>query len=87
MLDNYSDIKVGDVIETFEEIKTRQGDILVLTDDSDFPHEQKIVIRNINTICEIQYVILLQRLAYYLAIKKDINPDFPRNLAKVVTVD
>jgi len=71
----------------FEEIKTRQGDILVLTDDDDFPHEQKIVIRNINTISEIQYIILLQRLAYYLAIKRGINPDFPRNLAKVVTVD
>ena len=72
---------------TFEEIKTRQGDILVLTDDADFPHEQKIVIRSINTISEIQYVILLQRLAYYLSVKKGINPDFPRNLAKVVTVD
>lgn len=71
----------------FDEIKTRQGDILVLTDDSEFPHEQKIVIRSANTISEIQYVILLQRLAYYLAIKKGINPDFPRNLAKVVTVD
>ena len=29
----------------------------------------------------------LQFIAYYLSISKDINPDMPRNLAKVVTVD
>ena len=32
-------------------------------------------------------VIPLQILAYELSIIKEINPDFPRNLAKVVTVD
>ena len=32
-------------------------------------------------------VIVLQLLSYNLSILKDINPDRPRNLAKVVTVD
>ena len=72
---------------TYEEIKARGGDILVITNDNSFPHEQKIVIHQKRTIFEIQYIILLQRLAYYLSIKRGINPDYPRNLAKVVTVE
>jgi glutamine---fructose-6-phosphate transaminase (isomerizing) len=31
--------------------------------------------------------VYLQALSYYMALKQDINPDFPRNLAKVVTVE
>ena len=42
------------------------------------------------TIDELMYPILeiipLQLLSYYLALKKDANPDYPRNLAKSVTV-
>jgi glucosamine--fructose-6-phosphate aminotransferase (isomerizing) len=29
----------------------------------------------------------IQLLSYYLSIEKGYNPDFPRNLAKVVTVE
>lgn len=36
---------------------------------------------------EITFCIVLQLIAYYLAIKKGINPDFPRNLSKTVSVD
>ena len=32
-------------------------------------------------------VIALQLLSYHMSILKGINPDMPRNLAKVVTVD
>ena len=31
-------------------------------------------------------VIPLQLLAYYTAVKRESNPDYPRNLAKSVTV-
>ncbi len=31
-------------------------------------------------------IIPIQILSYYLAIKKNANPDYPRNLAKSVTV-
>jgi len=34
----------------------------------------------------ILYVIPLQLFAYYMAIKRDRDPDMPRNLAKSVTV-
>jgi glucosamine--fructose-6-phosphate aminotransferase (isomerizing) len=36
---------------------------------------------------EIFTVIILQLLAYKLSIARGINPDFPKNLAKVVTVE
>ena len=36
---------------------------------------------------EIIFTIALQKLAYDISIEKGINPDKPRNLAKVVTVE
>ena len=36
---------------------------------------------------EILFTILLQKLAYEISIAKGINPDKPKNLAKVVTVE
>ncbi len=35
----------------------------------------------------LMMIIPLQLLAYYLSIERGINPDYPRNLAKVVTVE
>lgn len=80
--EHYSKMRIA-----LDEIKTRKGDVLVLTNDVNLEYEEKIIIQSCNTLSEIQYVILLQRLAYYLSIKRGINPDFPKNLAKVVTVD
>jgi len=34
----------------------------------------------------IVYIIPLQLFAYYMSVRKGYNPDFPRNLAKSVTV-
>ena len=39
-----------------------------------------------NTLTTIPYVIPLQMLAYYTAVRKGYDPDKPRNLAKSVTV-
>ena len=39
------------------------------------------------TFNNILSVIPFQLLSYYLSIEKGFNPDFPRNLAKVVTVE
>ena len=36
---------------------------------------------------DILSIVVLQLLAYYLSVDQGINPDFPRNLAKVVTVE
>jgi len=37
--------------------------------------------------CSLLSIIIYQQLAVQLAIKKGYNPDYPRNLAKVVSVD
>ncbi len=71
----------------YEEIKSRNADILVITDDVNFCHKQKIIINSNNSISEILFIIPLQLIAYYLAVNKNNNPDYPRNLAKVVTVE
>jgi glucosamine--fructose-6-phosphate aminotransferase (isomerizing) len=34
----------------------------------------------------IPYIIPLQVLAYYTAVRKNLSPDMPRNLAKAVSV-
>ena len=36
---------------------------------------------------EILFTIVLQYLSYKISLLKNINPDKPRNLAKVVTVE
>ena len=46
-----------------------------------------IVLPKLDYYNEIIFSVLLQKLAYEISIAKDINPDKPRNLAKVVTVE
>jgi len=36
---------------------------------------------------EVLTTIMLQLIAYYLSIEKGINPDYPRNIAKVLSTD
>lgn len=40
-----------------------------------------------NSYLEITFCVILQLISYYLSILKGINPDFPRNLSKTVSVD
>ena len=49
--------------------------------------ENVILINSLKYYNEIIYTVILQYIAYNLSIKKNINPDKPRNLAKVVTVE
>ena len=44
------------------------------------------IIKN-NSYDALLSIIPLQLLAYYLSINNEINPDIPKNLAKVVTVE
>lgn len=69
-----------------EEIKTRNGFIIEISEDAE-DTENNIIIPNNKTFYGIISVIVLQLLSYYLSIKKGINPDRPRNLAKTCTTD
>jgi glucosamine--fructose-6-phosphate aminotransferase (isomerizing) len=68
------------------EMKARGGYIIGI---SFKPHEvfdYYIRVPNAGEATIIPNVVVAQLLAYYLAVKKGLDPDKPRNLAKSVTV-
>src|SRR6056300_57966 len=80
------------IISNIEEIKSRKGKIIIITDSRD-----KILKNLANDLIQVpktnhyMFVVLstivLQLFAYYIAVSKKINVDQPRNLAKSVTVE
>jgi glucosamine--fructose-6-phosphate aminotransferase (isomerizing) len=87
-LPNYRTIK-----STYYEILGRETNLFVITnsqnviDELQIADNKYIVIPKLDYYNEIITTVLLQKLAYEISIAKDINPDKPRNLAKVVTVE
>jgi glucosamine--fructose-6-phosphate aminotransferase (isomerizing) len=82
----------GDILGSIEEMKARGAIIISICEKGD---EEVInlsddvieVPRGIpETLSPIPYIVPLQLLSYYISIKKGLNPDKPRNLAKSVTV-
>ena len=75
----------------YEEIKSRDAPILFITNKRDIHNhtekENVLFITENKTFGDLLGVIPLQLLAYKLSISKGINPDMPKNLAKVVTVE
>jgi len=69
-----------------EEIKTRGAFIIEISPNAP-ESANSIVLPNNKTFTGLIAVVVLQLLSYHLSIAKGINPDRPRNLAKVVTVD
>ena len=71
----------------YEEIKSRNAPILFITDKKNQDKENVLYIPENKTFRDMLSVIPIQLLAYNLAVSRGINPDTPRNLAKVVTVE
>jgi glucosamine--fructose-6-phosphate aminotransferase (isomerizing) len=74
----------------YEEIKSRHAPIIFITNKTLGQQDKKNVLyisENNKTFADLLSVIPLQLLAYKLALSKGLNPDMPRNLAKVVTVE
>lgn len=69
-----------------EEIKTRGAFIIEISPNAP-ESANSIILPNNKTFTGLIAVVVLQLLSYHLSIAKGINPDRPRNLAKVVTVD
>jgi glucosamine--fructose-6-phosphate aminotransferase (isomerizing) len=64
--------------------------VICNTDDEEFPASQteKIEVpRTVDCLQGLLNVIPLQLIAYWLAVAEGLNVDFPRNLAKSVTVE
>ena len=75
------------LMNTYKEISAREAHFLVISELRDLDVDNIINVPENEHYQEILYVIVLQYLSYFLSIHKNINPDRPRNLAKVVTVD
>ena len=76
---NYHDKNMN----TYEEIKSRNANVLLIS--SELKHD--LYIDKNNTYGGLLANITMQILAFEIAIKKEYNPDYPPNLAKVVTVE
>ena len=70
----------------FEEIKSRHASIVWIT-NKESDKQNCLYVANNETFLDLLMVIPLQLMAYHLSVKKELNPDMPRNLAKVVTVE
>jgi glucosamine--fructose-6-phosphate aminotransferase (isomerizing) len=85
--ESYSKI-IGNVME----MKARGAQIISIVDEKDgdvakLSDETVIVPSGIPSILSpIIYILPLQLFAYYMSVRKGYDPDFPRNLAKSVTV-
>jgi glucosamine--fructose-6-phosphate aminotransferase (isomerizing) len=67
---------------TYQEIIARNAFVLRISD-----LEGELTIEKNKTFGGLIANVYIQLLSYYLSIEKGYNPDFPRNLAKVVTVE
>jgi glucosamine--fructose-6-phosphate aminotransferase (isomerizing) len=79
------------ILNCFEEVHSRNSKIIFITNNNNINiiknNTTIINIPNNNSYSSLLGIIPLQLLAYYLSISKNINPDIPKNLAKVVTVE
>ena len=87
-LSNYNNLK-----STYYEIYGRVTNLFVITNSQNVINELQIIYENYMVINKLDYyneivfTIILQKLAYEISVAKGINPDKPKNLAKVVSVE
>lgn len=84
---NPKDSTFDDVKANAHEIKARGASLIGIGSSSSEVYDRFIAIPEVDEVLyPILEVIPFQILAYYLALEKEANPDYPRNLAKSVTV-
>lgn len=66
----------------YQEIKARGAYVIIISDE-----EGELIIERNKTFGGLLANVYIQLLSYYISIKKNNNPDYPKNLAKVVTVE
>ncbi|MGA7367697.1 MAG: glutamine--fructose-6-phosphate transaminase (isomerizing) [Nitrososphaeraceae archaeon] len=84
---NPPDSTFDDVKANAHEIKARGASLIGVGSSSSDVYDRFIAIPEVNEVFyPLLEVIPFQMIAYYLALEKNANPDYPRNLAKSVTV-
>ena len=71
----------------YEEISSRNAPILFITDKKECNFKNNIILPKNKVYANLISIIPIQFAAYYLSVKRGLNPDKPRNLAKCVTVE
>lgn len=75
------------VINAYEEIISRNSPVIFITNNRNLKYKNTIYIPYNKSFSSLIGIIPLQLIAYYCSIERGINPDKPKNLAKVVTVE
>lgn len=80
------------IVSNIQEVKARGGRTIAIASEDDNDIDQLVdysikIPNTIRMLMPILTVIPLQLLAYHIAVKKGLNVDQPRNLAKSVTVE
>jgi len=69
-----------------EEVKSRNSPVFLISNKTNLENNEIGVSAN-SSYSSLLGLVPIQFLAYYLSVEKGINPDKPKNLAKVVTVE
>ena len=85
---NPRDETYEDTLNSAHEVKARGAKIIAISDEPSEIYDAAIKIPRIENpaLYPIVEVVPLQLLSYYLSLHRNADPDFPRNLAKSVTV-
>ena len=84
---NPSDSTYNDTLMSAREIKARGAKIIGISDKPSDVYDYWIDIPTMNeSMYPLVEIVPIQLLSYYAALEKDTDPDYPRNLAKSVTV-
>ena len=84
---NPNDSTYNDTLNSANEIKARGAKIIGISDKKSDVYDYWVEIPSIaESLYPIVEIIPIQLLAYYSALEKKTDPDYPRNLAKSVTV-
>ncbi|MEE8179127.1 MAG: glutamine--fructose-6-phosphate transaminase (isomerizing) [Nitrosopumilaceae archaeon] len=84
---NPNDSTYNDTLTSAIEIKARGAKIIGISDKKSDVYDHWIEIPSIDeSMFPIIEIVPIQLMAYYSAVEKDTDPDYPRNLAKSVTV-
>jgi len=77
----------ADSLSNAEELRARGADVIGISDEKDEVYRHYVRVPKVQPkFVPIVEVIPLQLLAYHMSVARRNNPDYPRNLAKSVTV-
>jgi len=74
-------------INAFHEIKSRHANVILVSNTEVVSNKYNIIVPENKTYNSILSIIPLQMLSYELSVERGFNPDMPKNLAKVVSVE